>query len=657
MQNSDLPDENNLNLHQEFHNGTNFKAYLDFGSHFITNDNGKTGVLFRVWAPNALEVSVVGDFNNWNAKTNILKKETQNGVWSIFVEDLENFAVYKYAITSVDKKVTLKSDPFSYHCETRPDNASKVFDLSNFQWNDNQYLESRNSKNIYNSPINIYEVHLGSWKRYNDGSHFDYIKLAQELSDYANQMGYTHVEIMPLSEYPFDGSWGYQVTGYYAPSSRFGTPTDFMSFVNIMHQNGIGVILDWVPAHFPKDEHGLRFFDGGPCYEYCDPNKGEIKEWGTMVFDFGRPEVKSFLISNAIYWFDLYHIDGLRVDAVSSMLYLNYSRNDGEWTPNIHGTNENLESVSFLQQLNQTVFSQFQNAMMIAEESSTWPNLTKPVDTGGLGFNFKWNMGWMNDSLEFVSTEFDKRNEKHDKLTFSFVYAFTENFILPISHDEVVHGKFSLINKFPGDYEQKFASLRAYFAYMFAHPGKKLIFMGQEFGQFIEWNFDQELDWLLLQYEKHQKMQDFVKELNHFYLNNSPLWEIDFDWGGFSWISSDDYNQNVIAFKRTDLSGNELIVVCNFRPITYESYKIGVPYNGEYKVVLNTDNANFGGWQIFDNNTYTSANNPMHGFDYSIDLQLPALATLYLSVSKQEDNNQENQEEENQNENCNSEEN
>lgn len=616
----------------EFLDGSSTDAYKYMGAHFCEVNYTK-GVTFRVWAPNAESVAVTGEFCDWDNEIYIMEN-IGGGIWEIFVEGLGQYDIYKYAITQKSGKIVLKSDPFAFHCETAPANASKVFDIGGFTWSDKKWYENNKNKDIYNCPMNIYEIHAGSWKRYKDSNCFDYVKLGEELSKYAQEMGYTHVELMPISEYPYDGSWGYQVSGYYAPTSRYGNPKDFMKFVDIMHNAGIGVILDWVPAHFPKDEFGLYNFDGGHCFEYKDPRKGEHKEWGTAVFDYGSDQVTSFLVSNAMYWFNEYHVDGLRVDAVASMLYLDYNRKNGEWIPNIYGGKENLEAIAFLKKLNESVFAVHSNALMIAEESTAWPMVTKPTFLGGLGFNFKWNMGWMNDMLRYMSLDPIYRKSNHDSLTFSFFYAFSENFILPISHDEVVHGKCSLINKMPGEYDDKFAGLRAFFSYMIAHPGKKLMFMGQEFAQFIEWNFNQELDWLLLEYDKHIQMKQFVCELNKFYIDTPALWEIDTSWGGFSWISSDDSAQSIIAFRRIDKSGNEIICVCNFVPVERENYRIGVPQKGTYHIVLNSDDEKYGGTGVVNKGSIKTDDIKMHGYEQSIALNIPALSVLYIRGKK-----------------------
>lgn len=612
-----------------FHNGTNYKAYKFFGNHKINKDK----FAFRVWAPNATAVSVVGDFNSWDNNANKCKLVAP-GIWEATVKGVNIYDCYKYAVTSPTGVVHLKADPYAVHQETRPGTGSKVYELHNYSWGDEAWQKKKENQNILAQPINIYEVHFGSWKRHDDGNFFTYREMAEQLVPYVKDMGYTHIEMLPIMEYPYDGSWGYQVTGYFAATSRYGLPEDLMYFVDCCHKAGIGVILDWVPAHFPKDAFGLYEFDGTCCYEYSDMKKGEHKEWGTRVFDYAKNEVKSFLISSAEYWIDEFHFDGIRVDAVASMLYLDYCRKDGEWTPNKNGGRENLEAVEFFKQLNSTILSNHPGSMMIAEESTAWPMITMPPDKGGLGFNFKWNMGWMNDMLRYTSMDPLFRKGNHNCITFSFFYAFSENFILPISHDEVVHGKASLLNKMPGEYEMKFDGMRLFLAYMMAHPGKKLLFMGSEFGQFIEWNYKQGLDWLLLDYDKHRQLQGFTRELNNFYSEHSELWEIDYSWEGFQWISSEDNCNSVIAFRRINSKGEEIIAVFNWTPNNFSSYKIGVPEKGTYKVLLDTSLAKYGGNKSRKDNAYKTKAQPIHGYEQNIDLKLHGLSALFLQKVK-----------------------
>lgn len=614
---------------QSFHEGVYPLAFEFFGGH-SSHRSKKSGVVFRVWAPKAVSVSIVGDFNNWDASKNPMTSVDDQGVWEGFVPGIKSFDIYKYQIETADGEMLLKSDPYATHMETRPDTASRYYNLSGYHWKDKEWQEGKEKQSSYDIPMNIYELHAGSWKKYPDGNPFEYRKLAEELIPYLQKMGYTHVELMPIMEYPLDNSWGYQVTGYFAPTSRYGSPRDFMAFVDYCHQAGIGVIMDWVPAHFPKDAHGLYRFDGDCCYEYADPLKQEHKSWGTCVFDYSKSEVRSFLVSNAIFWLQKYHIDGLRVDAVASMLYLDYDRKNGEWRPNQYGGHENLEAVAFLQELNKEVFARFPGTLMIAEESTAWPLVTKPVDVGGLGFNFKWNMGWMNDMLDYVSVDPYFRKDHHKDITFSFYYAFSENYILPISHDEVVHGKRSLFEKMPGDTEQKFAGMRVFLAYMIAHPGKKLLFMGSEFGQEHEWDCHDVLQWQLLDKKGHQDLQDFSAALNHFYLDQPPLWQNDFSWEGFQWISYDDNLQNIIAFRRIDRKGEELICLFNFAPVLREDYRIGVPIAGYYQETFNTDVKKFGGTGEGNPEPVPTEEIPFHGYQQSIALTIPPMAALFL---------------------------
>ena len=608
-----------------FHQGRNFKAQEFFGAHKVEENK----YVFRVWAPHATSVHVIGDFNGWNEDANGMYRLNDSGVWECYVEGVKNFDAYKFLVYGSDGFKHYKADPYAIHAETRPGTASKIFE-GNYKWRDGAWLKKRKATSVYKSPVNIYEVHLGSWRLYEDGNTFGYRDLAKELVEYVKKMGYTHIEVMPVAEHPFDGSWGYQVTGYFAVTSRYGTPDDFKYFVDECHKAGIGVIVDWVPAHFPKDAHGLAEFDGEPCYEYADVRKGEHLQWGTKVFDYGKNEVQSFLISNALFWFDEYHIDGLRVDAVASMLYLDYCREDGQWIANENGGNENLEAIDFMKNLNEAVFKEHGDIMMIAEESTAWPMVSKPVFMGGLGYNFKWNMGWMNDILRYFSLDGIHKKYNHDLITFSFFYAFSENFVLPISHDEVVHGKCSLINKIPGNYNEKFAGVRAFLGYMYAHPGKKLLFMGTEFGQFIEWDYKKGLDWILLDYEMHVLLQSYVKELNKFYKNNSPMWQIDYSWEGFNWIVSDDRDNSVIAFLRNNERDEKIIAVCNFTPVMREDYKIGVPDATAYEVVFNTDAKKFGGNGEKIKKTYSVKEGPMHGYEHFIEMKLPPMTTIYL---------------------------
>ncbi len=611
-----------------YHHGKSDRAYELFGAHRACVD-GEEGYLFRVWAPHAAAVSVVGDFNGWDKASNVMHRMVDGESYECFIAGLHEYDTYKYLIETADGRELLKADPFAFHAETPPATASKLYDLEGYNWGDGEYTSHR-TENIYASPVNIYEVNLLSWKRHEDGSYLSYRELADELVPYVKRMGYTHVEFMPVTEYPFDGSWGYQVTGYFAVTSRLGTPKDFMHLVDRFHNAGIGVILDWVPAHFPKDGHGLCEFDGQPLYESGQWDRMEHKSWGTRRFDYGRAEVVSFLVSSACLFFDKFHIDGIRVDAVASMLYLDYDKRPGEWVPNIYGENKNLEAIAFVRKLNEAVFLRFPYALMIAEESTAWGLVTKPASMGGLGFNFKWNMGWMNDMLSYLCLDPIYRRYNHNKLTFSMMYAFSENFVLPISHDEVVHGKCSLINKMPGEYEEKFAGVRAFLGYQTAHPGKKLNFMGYEFGQFKEWDYKEELEFFLRDtYEQHGKLSVFVRDLNEFYKTHAPLYEIEDSWDGFEWIAPDDADSNVLAFIRRSTGGEEIISVTSFSGADAD-YRIGVPRKGKYKIVFCSDDKKYGGRGVITRKSLKAEKTLSHGRQYSLHLVLPKLTTIYI---------------------------
>ena len=614
-----------------FHHGENFKTYDLMGAHPAVL-NKKHGYVFRVWAPRAVSVSVIGDFNNWNENSHFMQRMIDNETFELFIPNLKQFDTYKFCIRTRDGRTLHKADPYAFHTET-PDvqssNASKLYNIDGFNWSDKEYWDKQKNINIYASPVNIYEVNLLSWKLHEDGSYLTYRELAKELVPYVKKMGYTHVEIMPVTEYPFDGSWGYQVTGYYAVTSRLGEPKDFMYLVDCFHRAGISVILDWVPAHFPKDAFGLYEFDGEPLYEASQWDRKEHKVWGTRRFDFGRSEIVSFLISSAMFLFEKYHLDGLRVDAVASMLYLDYDREPGDWQPNIYGENKNLEAMAFLRRLNEAVFASFPHAMMIAEESTAWSYVTKPTYVGGLGFSFKWNMGWMNDVLSYFSTNPIFRQYEHNKLTFSMMYAFSENYVLPISHDEVVHGKASLLDKMPGTYEEKFAGARAFMGYMMSHPGKKLNFMGSEFGQFKEWDYKEGIEFFLKQYPLHEKLSVMTKELNELYKKTPAFYQIEDSWDGFEWLAADDNTRNFLAYQRKDKDGNAIVVMLNFSGADYQNYRLGLP-KGKYQLIFNSDSQRFGGSGKMKKYIFTTTKTFSHGKEYSICFDLPKLTCVYL---------------------------
>ena len=612
------------NILRKFSTGDELRAYAILGCHRAQCD-GKNGYIFRVWAPHAQGVSVTGDWNFWNPD-DLPMTYLEYGVWEAFSVYAKEGDAYKFCVRRADGSTVYKSDPYGFRTCALPDTSNRVCTLEGFEWNDTAYRRQQAKRHLLDSPMNIYEMHFGSWRRKPDGSCYRYDELADELIPYLLDMGYTHVELMPITEYPYDPSWGYQVTGYYAPTARYGSPQQFMTFVDKCHRAGIGVLLDWVPAHFPKDENGLYEFDGTCCYELSDPMMNEHPDWSTRIFDFGKGEVQSFLISNAVYWLEQYHVDGLRVDAVASMLYLDYGRRD--FRPNKFGGRENLEAIAFLRKLNRAVFSVRRNAITAAEESTAFPMVTKPDYDGGLGFLFKWNMGWMNDMLQYMSLDPLWRKGSHNDLTFSMTYAYSENFILPLSHDEVVHGKGSLINKMPGEYDAKFQNLRAFYGFMMAHPGKKLSFMGNEFAQFIEWRHYEQLEWMLLDYDRHRQMHDWVRDLNHFYLDHSCMWNNDSDWNGFRWISADDNANSVVAFRRIDRRGRELICICNFCPVLREHYRLGLPKPGQYEPVLSSDDLKYGGGGT-ELLTVTAEREPMHGLQYSGEFTLAPLSAMF----------------------------
>lgn len=618
-----------------FGQGNNFKIYERLGAQ-IMKHQGVNGILFAVWAPSASRVSVIGDFNQWDGRRHQMRNRGASGVWELFVPHLKEGLLYKFEIRTQDGTILTKSDPFGFCFEQRPKTAAIVHDLNRYQWSDQEWMSKRAGTDHLRSPMSVYEVHLGSWKRRAEEGNkwMTYREAADELIPYVKDMGFNYIELLPIAEHPFDGSWGYQVTGYYAATSRFGTPEDLMRFIDCCHNEGIGVILDWVPAHFPKDAHALEFFDGTHLYEHEDPRQGEQKDWNTLIFNYGRNEVCNFLIANALFWLEKYHFDGLRIDAVASMLYLDYSRDEGEWIPNKYGGRENLEAIEFIKKMNAKVYEQFPGVMTIAEESTAWPGVTMPVHLGGLGFLFKWNMGWMHDMLTFMSKDPLYRRYHMDMLTFALLYAFHENFILPLSHDEVVHGKASLLSKMPGDDWQQFANLRLLFGYMYGEPGKKMIFMGGEFGQRWEWDHDQSMQWHLLQYEPHITLKNFVRELNRIYLSEPTLYETDTDYHGFEWIDFRDADATVVSFIRRDREGKTLLVfIFNFTPTPRMNYRIGVPIHGYYTEIMNSDAACFGGSNMGLGGGIESEEVPWHGRPYSLDLSLPPLAMLLLKTA------------------------
>ncbi len=618
-----------------FGEGTHYRTYEKLGAHLIKKGK-RQGTNFAVWAPNAERVAVVGDFNHWNDNSHPMKMRGHSGIWELFVPDVGQGSLYKYIIHSHHNgHRSEKADPYGFAAEIRPQTASKVWDLSTYKWKDQEWMADRAAQHTLKSPISIYEVHLSSWMRVpEEGNRWlTYRELASKLTDYVKHMGFTHIELLPISEHPFDGSWGYQTVGYFAPTSRFGTPEDFMYFVDHLHRNGIGVLLDWVPAHFPRDAHGLGYFDGTHLFEHADPRQGEHRDWGTFIFNYGRSEVSNFLISNALFWLDKYHLDGLRVDAVASMLYLDYSREEGDWIPNQFGGRENLEAIAFLKRFNEKVYSDFPDVMTMAEESTSWPMVSKPTYLGGLGFGYKWDMGWMHDTLEYFTKDGVYRKFHQDKLTFRMIYAFSENFALPLSHDEVVHGKGSLINKMPGDYWQKFANLRSLLGYMFAQPGKKLLFMGIEFGQWREWKFDDSLDWHLLDEGSHSQLQRFVRDLNTLYRGEPALHRGDVEPFGFEWVDCNDNENSVISLLRKDEnSEDQILFVFNFTPVPRHDYRLGVHRGGRWREILNSDAPIYGGSGQGNMGGVEAESIPSHDRPFSVSLTLPPLGVVAFKL-------------------------
>ena len=614
-----------------FNSGDNFKSYEMLGSHKVKID-GVDGWRFAVWAPKAVSVRVVGDFNDWSGYDKMLERIETSGVWYGFFTDIEEGMLYKYAIEAENGETYYKADPYAVKSELRPGTASVTKDISNnYKWGDKAWISARGKNSTLTEPMNIYEIHIGSWKIHDDGSFYTYRELADELVPYVKKMGYTHIEIMPITEYPFDGSWGYQVTGFFSATTRYGESEDLKYLIDKCHKNHIGIIMDWVPAHFPRDAHGLRMFDGTPVYEYADPRLGEHKDWGTMVFDYSKSEVISFLISSAYFWAEQYHIDGIRVDAVSSMLYRDYSRNDGEWVPNEYGGNGNLEAVDFLKKLNKIMGTEFPNFMMVAEESTAWPLVTAPPENDGLGFNYKWNMGWMNDTLRYMGMDPYFRKDNHSLLTFMMMYAYSENYILPLSHDEVVHGKGSMLNKMFGEYDEKFAAYRTLLGYYMTMPGKKMLFMGGEFGQMLEWRYDDQLEWNVLEIDKHKRLHQYVKDLNHFYMENKALWELDTSWDGFRWVNEADSENSVLSYiRRGRHAADNVVVVANFTPVERPIYKIGVPLAGEYEVVFHSSAVKYGGNKRITKKVYKTKNMQFSDMMYTIEVAIDGNSVMFL---------------------------
>jgi 1,4-alpha-glucan branching enzyme len=613
------------------------RSYEKLGAHLI-EENGQPGTHFAVWAPNAKYVSVIGDWNDWNKDHNAMTLNQASGIWTCFIPDVQKGSRYKYYVQSNYRNYAIdKADPYAFSAEVAPQTASRVSDLSGYSWSDQDWMAQRKERNALHSPISIYEVHLGSWRRAKEEEHrwLTYREVAPLLVDYVQQMGFTHVEFLPLMEHPFYGSWGYQTIAYYAPTSRFGAPEDLMYLINTLHQAGIAVIFDWVPSHFPQDGHGLVYFDGTHLYEHADPRQGVHADWGTYVYNYARPEVSNFLISNALFWCDKYHVDGLRVDAVASMLYLDYSRKEGEWVPNRYGGRENLEAIEFLRRCNDEVHKEYPDVAMIAEESTAWPMVSRPTHLGGLGFDMKWNMGWMHDVLDYISQDPIHRAYHHNKMTFGMMYAYSENFILPFSHDEVVHLKKSMLSKMPGDLSQQLSNLRLLFGFMMAHPGKKLLFMGAEFGQWMEWNHDRELDWELLDFPEHLTLQNWVKDLHRAYRSIPAFYEIDYDWKGFEWIDCNDAPRSILSFLRFGKNRDETIAcICNFTPIPRFHYRIGVPWSGVWQELLNSDSTVYQGNGLGNFGQVEAEEQSAHGRPYSLDLTLPPLSILILQSKK-----------------------